>query len=121
MERRALDILGERVLLGEPFRPDDARNRRGPRKPLLIDQKLKRTIAPAAGRHFEHAGLAPVAIKDRPHGETLEERAAHNVLCKLFDRDARLDAADIRLAQHQPIERNITGLTERDLLNRFCR
>ena len=36
MERRALDILGERILLGEPFRPDDARNRRGPRKPLLL-------------------------------------------------------------------------------------
>ena len=44
---------------------------------------------------------APSSSSDRPDGETLEKRAARDVFRKLLDRDARLDAADIGLAQHQ--------------------
>ena len=95
-------------------------DRRCARQPLLLDQKLKGAIAPSASRDLEHASLVSIAVENRPHGETLEERAARDVLREFLDRDARLDAADIGLAQHQLVEGNITGLAQRDLLNRFC-
>ena len=119
VERRALDVLGERILFSQTFRPHDARDRRGTRKPLLLDQELKRPITPSASGNFEHAGFRALVIKNRPHGETLKERAPRDILREFLDRDARLDAADIGLAQHQFVERNVTRLTERNLLNRF--
>ena len=105
--RRALDVLGQRVLLGKSFRTDDAGDRRGAAEPLLLDQELKRTITPPAGRNFKYAGLGAGLIEHRPNGQALKQRAACDVLRKLFDRHAGLDAAHIRLAQYQLIEGNV--------------
>ena len=98
----------------------DAWNWHRPRQPFLLDQKLKGAIAPPAGRDLEHPGFGAVVVKDRPHGEALQQSATCDVLGKLLDRDACLDAPDIGLAQRQLVEGNITGLTEYDLLNGFC-
>ena len=57
MQRRALDVLGEGVLLGDAAVADDAGNRRGLGEALLLHQQLQRPVAPAAGRDLEHAGL----------------------------------------------------------------
>ena len=97
MKRRTLDVLGERVLLGEAFGANDTRDRSSAGKALLLDQKLKRPIAAAAGRDLEHAGLGAVLVENGLDGEALQERAAGDVLRKLLNRDAHLDAAYVRL------------------------
>ena len=102
-----MHIFSQRILLGEPVGSDDAGNWRIAGEPLLLDQKLERAITPSARRDLEHAGFGAALVEDRADGEALEQRAPRDVLCKLLDRDARLDTADIGLAQHQPVERNI--------------
>ena len=120
VKRGTLHILGQRILLGEAAGPDDAGNRRIAREPLLLDQQFQRAIATPTGRDFEHAGFRAAFVENRPDGEALEQRAPRDILRELLDRDARLDTADIGLAQHQPVERDIPGLTEGDLLNGSC-
>ena len=82
VQRRALDVLGERILFSQTCRPHNARDRRGTRKPLLLDQELKRPITPSARRNFEHAGFRALVVKNRPHGETLKERAPSDILAR---------------------------------------
>ena len=120
MERRPLNVLGKRVLLGDAFGTHHTRDQRGAGEPLLFHQKLERAIPPPTGRHFETAGLGTIIIEDRPDGEALQECAARNVRCELLDRDARLDAANIGLTKHELVKRNVARLTERDLLNGLC-
>jgi hypothetical protein len=85
VERRSLNVLGERILLGETFGPHDTRNQRGAAKPLPLDQELERAIPPAPGWNFEHASLRAVVIEHRSDGEALKQRAARDVLRKLLD------------------------------------
>ena len=87
---------------------------------LLLHEELERAVAPAAGRDFEHAGLDAVVVENRPDGEALQEPAAGDVLGELLDRDARLDAPDIRLAQHELVEGNVARRAEGDLLGGFA-
>lgn len=65
------------------------------------------TIAPAARRHFEHAGLIAFGINDSPDAEALQQRARCDAFGELLDGDARLHMADIGLAQHQLVEGNV--------------
>jgi hypothetical protein len=116
MKRRALNVLGERILLRDPLRTHNTRDWRGASKPLLLHEELKRAISPPAGRDFEHAALGAAPVQDRADGKALEERAARDVCGELLDRDARFDAADIGLTQHQPIEWNVARLAESDFL-----
>ena len=107
-------------------------------RPVLDDDGAETGMfeVPAGGRRYRALELlvkqkrlsrtAPVPCVVRTKGLAEEDslaenvqRAPRDVLCEFLDRDARLDAADIELAQHKPVERNITGLTERDLL-KFC-
>ena len=77
MQRRALDVLGQRVVLGENVGrgiADDAGDRRGLGQALLLDQKFERPVAPAAGRHLEHAGLGALGVEHRPDVEALEQQ-----------------------------------------------
>jgi hypothetical protein len=104
MKWRALNVLGERILLRDPLRTHNTRNWRGASKALLLHEELKRAISRPAGRDFEHAGLGAALVQDRADGKALEERAARDVRREFLDPDARLDAADIGLTQHQPIE-----------------
>ncbi len=115
MQRRALDVLGEAVFLGEAVRSHHAGDRGGAGEPLLLDQEFERPKAAASGRNLEHAGLGALVVEDRPDGEALQQRAAGDVFRKLLDRDARLDAADIGLAQDQPVERDVARTRECDL------
>ena len=119
MEWGALDVLGEAVFLGEPIGAHHARDRGVAGEPLLLDQQFERPEAAAAGGNLEHPGLGALVVEDRPNGQALQQRAAGDVLGKLFDRDARLDAADIGLAQDQPVERNVARARQRDLVNRL--
>jgi hypothetical protein len=82
-----LDVLGQRVLLGQTFRAHDTRDRCRAAETFLLDQKLERAIAAAAGRHFEHAGLGTLLVKNRSHGEALQKCAARDIGRQLLDRD----------------------------------
>jgi hypothetical protein len=110
MQRRTLDVLGQRIVLAEYVGAriaDHARNRRGLRQPLLLHQQLERPVAAAAGRNLEHAGLGARGVEDRTNVEALKQRAPADVLGQLLDRDAGLHAPDVGLAQHQLVERNV--------------
>jgi hypothetical protein len=116
----SLIILSEGIVLGETVIADHAWDRLRFRHTLLLHQQFEGAIAPAAGRHLEHAGLLAVFIEDRPDAQALQEGAKCNALRQLLDRDARLDAANVGLAQHQLVEGNVTRGTEFDLLNGAC-
>jgi len=110
MQRDAMHVLGKRVL----FRgnaatgfADNAGDRRGLRKALLLHQKFERAIAAAAGGHFEYTGLLAFNIEDWPDIQALQEGPTCDVFGEIFDRDARLDAADIGLRQHELVEGNV--------------
>ena len=90
---------------------------RGLGQALLLDQQFERPVAAAAGRDLEHAGLLAFGVEDRPDGEALQQRAPGDVLGQLLDRDAGLDAPDVRLAQDQLVEGDVARGAEGDLLN----
>ena len=123
MQRRALDVLGQRVFLGgnvDAGIAHDAGHRRGLGETLLLDQKLERPVAPAAGRDLEHAGLGAVGIEHRPDAQALQQRAPGDVLGQLLDRDAGLHAPDVRLGQNKLVEGNVARRRQGDLLNGSC-
>src|SRR5689334_4041057 len=99
MERLALDVLGERVLLGNPVDTYDAGHRLGSVHALLLHQEFERPEPPPAGRHLEHTGLLACSVQNRSHIEALQERATANVFRKLLDRNACLHTADVALAE----------------------
>jgi hypothetical protein len=94
-----------------------------PDAPFIIDegdQQLNRAIASSAGWDFKHSGFGAIVVNDRPDGETLNKRSARDIVRELLDRDAGLDEAHVRVAQHQPFEGNLPRLAERDFLNGLC-
>ena len=117
MKRRALDVFGQGVFLGDAALAHDARDRGGLCEPLLLDQQFERPVAAAAGRNLEHAGLLAFGVEHRPDAEALQERAPGDILGQLFDRNAGLHAPDIRLAEHQLVEGNVARGRQGDLLN----
>ena len=80
MEGSALDIFGERILLGDAIGAHDARHQLGLVHALLLHKKLERPVSAAAGGHLKHAGLLALGVKDRPDVEALQKRAAGDVL-----------------------------------------
>ena len=121
MKRDALRVLGQAVVLGENGRrgiAHDAGHRRGLGQALLLHQQRKGLVAPAAGGHLEHAGLAAIAIEDRADIEALQQRAAAgDVLGQFFDRNAGLHAPGVGLAEDQLVERNVARRREGEFLN----
>ena len=115
VERCALDVLGERILLRQAFRADDAGDRGVPGKPLFLHQQLQRPVAPSAGGHFEYAGLGAAFIEHGPDGQALQQRSAGDILGEFLDRDAGLDLADVRLAEHELVEGDVARGAEADL------
>ena len=71
MQRRALDVLGETVLLWRSLCAHDAGNRRGASQTLLLHQQFQRPVTPPTRRDFEHAGLIAGVVQQRPHGDAL--------------------------------------------------
>ncbi len=71
VERDALDVLGQRILLGDPTVPHHARHGRGLGQALLLDQQFQRPEPASPGRHLEHAGLVAVGIDDGADAEPL--------------------------------------------------
>ena len=92
--------------------------RRGPaglRHPLGLHQQFERTEAAAAGRNLEHAGFHAIIIEQGADIEALKQGAAVDVVGQILDRDAGLDAPDIRLAQHQLVKGDVARGTEHEL------
>src|SRR5260370_9732813 len=120
MQTDPLVILSQGIVLGETVVPDHARDRLRLRHALLLHQQFEGSIAPAAGRHLEHAGLLAVFIEDRPDAQALQQSAPSDTLRQLLDPYARPDAANVGLAQDQLVEGNVTRGTEFDFLNGAC-
>ena len=117
VQRRTLDVLGEAVFLGEPAFTHDAGDWRGFREPTLLHQQRERAVAATAGRDLEHAGLRAGLVDDGAHAQAHEQAAAGDVLGELLDRDARLDVADVGLAQQELVERDVARGRQGDLLD----
>ena len=115
MQRDALDVLGERVLLGSPVGSHHAGHRLRLRHPLLLHQEFQRAVAPAAGRNLVHAGLGTIFIEHRPYTDALQQAAAGDVLGQILDRNAGLDAANIGLRKNELVEGNVLRLAQDDL------
>ena len=115
MQRLALHVLGERVLLGRHAVhavSHDTRDHRGLGEPLLLDQEFEGPEAAAAGRHLEHAGLDAIGADDGPDAEALQQGPPRDILGKFLDRDAGLDAPDVGLAEDELIEGNVPRAAE---------
>ena len=115
MERHAMDILRKRIFLGKAVRADETRDRLRLVHALLLDEALQGAEAPPAGRHFIHAGRGAFGIQHRTDAQALQEAATRDVLGELLDREARLDAADVRLGEDELVEGNVLGLGQDDL------
>ena len=117
VQRRPLDVLGEAVLLGEAVGAHDAGHRRILGEAALLHQQRERPVATTARRDLEHAGLLAGVVGDCPDAQAHEEAAPGDVLGELLDRDARLDVADVRLAEQQFVERDVARGRQGDLLD----
>lgn len=118
MQRFAEGVLGERVFFGEHGivgRLDHARDRDRRRGALALHDQFDRKIAPAAGRDLEHAGLVAVLVKLGTDIQAGDQATTLDVVGKIGDRHAELDAADVRLGQDQLVERDVPRLIEADL------
>ncbi|CEG10589.1 hypothetical protein BN961_04029 [Afipia felis] len=123
VERRAFDVLGQRQLVDEDVCVGvryDAGHVRGLGEALVLDEQLQRTEAASTGRHFIHAGVPSFDVEYGPDVKGLDEAAPRDRLGEFLDRDAGLDAADVRLAQHQLVEGDVPRRRQGDLLNGSC-
>ena len=120
MQRRALDIFGERHLVdqdaGAGLRHDTG-HRGGLVEALLLHQQFQRPVAAAAGGHLERAGLLALGIDHRPDMQRLDQAAPDDGLGQFFDRDAGLHAPDVRLGEHELVEGDVARGRQGDLLN----
>jgi hypothetical protein len=116
VQRRALDVLGQAVLLGEPVGAHDAGHQRGLVHALLFHEQLERPEPPPAGGDRVHAGLGAAVVQHGPHGDGTEQRPPRDVLGQFLDRHARLDVAHVRLAEHQLVEGDVARGAEGDFL-----
>ena len=116
MQRRALDVLGQAVLLGEAIGAHDAGHEGGLVHALLLHEQFQRPEPPPAGGDRVHAGLSAAVIQHGPHGDGTEQRPPRDVLGQFLDRHARLDVAHVRLAEHQLVEGNVARGAEGDFL-----
>ena len=123
MQRRAVDVLGQRVFLGgdvDARITHDTGDWRGLGETLLLDEKLERPVAPPSSRDFEHAGLDACGVENRSDVEALQERAPGDVLGQLLDRHAGLHAPGVRLGQNKLVKGDVARRRQGDLLNRRC-
>jgi hypothetical protein len=66
-------------------------------------------------RRDGQGGDAGLGALHRADAQALQQGAPGNVLGELLNRNAGLDAPDVRLAEHQLVEGNVAGRTESDL------
>ena len=116
VKRRALDVLGEAILLGDAAFTNDTRDGRRLGQALLLHQEFQRPIAAAAGGNLEHAGLVALGVANRPDRDALQQGATGDVLGQLLDRDAGLDPPHVGLTEQELVERDIARRAEDDLL-----
>ena len=120
MQRRALDILGQRHLVDQQIGfgvRDDAGDRRRLGEALLLHEQFERAVAATARRHLEHAGLHAFGVHDGADMEALDEAAADDGLRQFVDGHAGFHAPDVGLAQHQLVEGDVARGRQGDLLN----
>jgi len=73
----------------------------------------------ATGRDLEHAGLDTSGIKHSPHVQALQQPAPGDIFGQFLNRDARLNAPHVGLAQHELVEGNILRQGQGDFLGCF--
>ena len=117
VQRRALDVLAEALLLGQTALAQDAGHRRGPGHALSLDQELERPEAATAGRVLVDAGRGSIGVGGGTDAGTLEQAAPGDVLGQILGRDAGPHVPDVGPRQDQLAERDVTRGRERDLLN----
>ena len=69
VQRRALDVLGEAVLLREPVGAHDAGHKCSLVHAFLFHEQFQRPEPPPAGGDRVHAGLGTVLIQNGPYGD----------------------------------------------------
>lgn len=110
MERDALDVLCQRIVLGEHVGrrlTNDAGYRRGLGEALLLHQELQCAITASARRNLERAVLLALRVEHRLDVEALQEPASGDVLDQLLDREPSFHAPDVRLAGRKFVEGNV--------------
>ena len=121
VQRCALHVLGQAVLLGDPVGADHAGDRRRFRQALLLDQQFQRAKPTPARRDLIHAGLLAVRVQYGTDGDGLQQGPPRDVVGELLDNGhARLDPADVAAAQQQLVEGNVARGAEGDLLDGAC-
>src|SRR5437868_5269344 len=98
MQRRALDVFGERVLFGDAAFANNAGHRCGLGKAFLLHEEFEGSIAAAASRDLKHAGFDTGVIYNGTDAKSLQEPASRDVFGELLDRYASLYAPNVRLA-----------------------
>ncbi len=79
---------------------------------FCLTRSSRRAIVASAGGHLEHTGLVAVGIDDRTNAQALQQRGAERCSRPVArSRTPAFYAADVGLAQHQLVERNIAGGT----------
>ena len=119
MQRLAFGVLGETVGFDKAFRAHDAGDGRVFCELLLLDEKLQRAKAAAAGLHAVGAGFFAGIVQDRADAQRLEKAAPFDIGGKAFDRDAGLDLADIAFVKNQLVEGDGLGRGEREFWGGF--
>ena len=117
MERHPHGVFNQGILLGTAAFAHHAGNGLVLRHSLARDQKFQGTETAPTGGHFELAGLLAVSVQHRTDVEALKQCPADNVIGQLADGHAALQAADIGLAEHQLVERDVARTAERELGN----
>ena len=119
MQRLAFGVLGETVGFDKAFRAHDARDGRVFCELLLLDEKLQRAKAAAAGLHAIGAGFFAGFVQDRADAQRLQKAAPFDIGGKAFDRDAGLDLADIAFVKNELVEGDGLRRGEREFLGRL--
>lgn len=84
---------------------------------LLLHEDRESLIAATAGGHLEHAGFLPVCVEHRPDVKALDQASTRDRGRQIFDRNAGLDAADVRLAQNELVEGDVARGRQGDFLS----
>ena len=95
MQRRALDVLGQRVFLGcrAVVALHDAGDPLCFAQALRLDEPLQGPKAPPTRRDLEQPGLGARSVKHRPDVQALDQAAPADVFGQVFETDASLDLA----------------------------
>jgi hypothetical protein len=112
VQRLAVGILGEAVILKDAGGLDDAGDGRVLGEALPLCEKLEGAQAAPAGLDLIAAGLVALRVKEWTHAQGLEQAAARDAFGQSLDGIGGVDPADIAVAEHELVEGNAGGWDE---------